>query len=445
MLSGFWRAIRGESIWSAEVERLFASFFVVSIFNAVVAAYSSQPPNPSVHWPGHSWIHFMKRMHVILSIGSFLLAFCSSSFALFAFHRVLAGGFDARAPSAAALLVRELEFEFVACCSYFFAGSMLLMGPIAIHSFCMVQQGLRSNALAASVMCLIVGCFALILSFFNAHLEAFPYSSYEEVLGRFFELSQSRFTAGGRPAVITISAWVLQALAALLAAISLIETVPGIYYRDIAQEHLSEPPPRRSISLDNTEAALEAAESEDDNLPTIIESPHGYDHLNGWVQNGGGPIGVPPEVRTHRISPNASLGTALDSYGRGGSVAMPARLPSISDDLPNMSDDHRVGSAATHNSMRGSSHGAVQHGTRVSPVTTFIEGSSLGLNAGPQYPWTAALNATDLSRGIGGPRGAAARSGASGHRRINSGGVRELSKVSSVASSIQSLDSTAVD
>ena len=121
---------------------------------------------------------------MILSIGCFLIELSSAFFALFALHRVLAGGFDPRSRTPAELLVRELEFEFVAVLSYFFAGAMLMFGPVAIRCFCMVQQGLRSDTLAASVCCLIVGVALLILSFFNAHLSSFPYGSYEQVLTR---------------------------------------------------------------------------------------------------------------------------------------------------------------------------------------------------------------------------------------------------------------------
>ena len=131
---------------SASAERLFASFLVCAMFTSLVAAYGWNPPEPAVHWPGHSWIHFMKRIHVIMSIGAFLIEVCAMSFSLFALHRVLAGGFDTRAPSTAELLVRELEFEFVAVCSYFFAGAMLLMGPVAIRCFCMVQVRSRAHA-----------------------------------------------------------------------------------------------------------------------------------------------------------------------------------------------------------------------------------------------------------------------------------------------------------
>ena len=164
----------------------------------------------------------MKRLHVIMSIGCFIIEVCASFFSLFAYHRVINGGFDARARSASVMLVRELEYEFVAVCSYSFAGAWLLMGPVAIRSFCMVQQGLRSDFLAASVCCLIAGAVLLILSFFNAHLEAYPFDSYEQVLGRFIELSFERCAGGGRAAVIMVSAWTLQCVSVVLALLSLV-------------------------------------------------------------------------------------------------------------------------------------------------------------------------------------------------------------------------------
>ena len=172
----------------------------------------------------------MKRLHVIMSIGCFLMEVRASFFSLFALHRTLAGGFDMRASSTAELLVRELEFEFVAVSSYFFGGAVLLMGPVGIRCFCMVQQGLRSDFLAASVCCLIAGAVLLILSFFNAHLEAYPFDSYEQVLGRFIELSFERCAGGGRAAVIMVSAWTPQCVSVVLALLSLVETFPQIYF-----------------------------------------------------------------------------------------------------------------------------------------------------------------------------------------------------------------------
>ena len=183
---------------SRETELIFASFLVLALSCGLMALYGAEPPDPAVHWPGHKWIHFMKRLHVIMSIGCFLIEVCATFFALFALHRVLAGGFDVRAESTAALLMRELEFEYVAVCSYSFAGAWLLMGPVAIRSFCMVQQGLRSDTLAAAVCCLIVGTVLLVLSFFNAHLVAFPYHSYDGLIHRFIQLSLSRVRARAR-------------------------------------------------------------------------------------------------------------------------------------------------------------------------------------------------------------------------------------------------------
>ena len=91
----------------------FISFGVLSLLVSGAAIAGCVPPDPTVHWPGHQWIYFMKRLHVIMSIGCFLMEVCASFFSLFALHRTLAGGFDMRASSTAELLVRELEFEFV--------------------------------------------------------------------------------------------------------------------------------------------------------------------------------------------------------------------------------------------------------------------------------------------------------------------------------------------
>ena len=189
---------------------LFTSFLLLSCVGAAVAIGGAMPPDPSVHWPGHSWIHFMKRLHVIMSIGCFLMNLCACFFSVFALHRTLAGGFDTRATSATEVIVRELEFEYVAVSAYFFAGTMLLMGPVGIRCFCMVQQGLRSDTLAASVMCLIVGVVLLILSFFNQHLVQFPFVSYGQVVHRFMELSFEHCFAGDKPALIMLLAWTLQ-------------------------------------------------------------------------------------------------------------------------------------------------------------------------------------------------------------------------------------------
>jgi hypothetical protein len=167
--------------FASQAMLLFTSFLFLSFVGATIAIGGSMPPDPSVHWPGHAWIHFMKRLHVIMSIGCFLMNLCALFFSIFALHRTLAGGFDTRGRSAVELIVRELEFEYVAVSAYFFAGTMLLMGPVGIRCFCMVQQGLRSDTLAASVMCLIVGVVLLILSFFNQHLAHFPFVSYTQV------------------------------------------------------------------------------------------------------------------------------------------------------------------------------------------------------------------------------------------------------------------------
>jgi len=194
---------------------------------------------------------------VIMSIGCFLIELCAFFFAVFALHRILAGGFDTHATSTVELIVRELEFEFVAVAVYFFTGTMLLMGPLGIRCFCMVQQGLRSDMLAASVMCLIVGVVMLILSFFNAHLQHFPFKSLDELLVRFAALSFRRCADGGRPALITVLAWALQLVSLVLAILSLIETLPWYYYREFYRDE-SVPEPEASSMVAALASAQEA-------------------------------------------------------------------------------------------------------------------------------------------------------------------------------------------
>jgi hypothetical protein len=78
-----------DQVYNAQA--LFISYMVLSFVAASGAIFGCLPPNPSVHWPGHSWIHFMKRLHVIMSVGCFLLELSSCFFAIFALHRTLAG------------------------------------------------------------------------------------------------------------------------------------------------------------------------------------------------------------------------------------------------------------------------------------------------------------------------------------------------------------------
>lgn len=93
----------------------------------------------------------------------------------------------------------------------------------------------------------------LILSFFNAHLEYFPYDSYEHVLARFVALSFRRCVSGGRPAVIMVLAWTLQCVSVLLACLSLVETFPWNYYSEYYRDAevyipTSTPPQQRTDS-----------------------------------------------------------------------------------------------------------------------------------------------------------------------------------------------------
>ena len=412
---------------SFEAEKLFASFLIGSVCVALLSVYGMKPPEPAAHWPGHSWIHFMKRLHVIMSIGCFLIEVCASAFSLFALHRVLSGGFDARAPSLATMLMRELEFEFVAVCSYFFAGGLLLMGPVAIHCFCMVQQGIRSNALAYSVCCLIVGIVSLILSFFSDHLVAYPYRDFETLLLRFVQLSLTRFWDGGRPAYITIFAWAMQGVSVILALFSLVETFPWLYYRE----------------FDTTDQALAevARRSEGKRLAQADSGDGNADEGNDLVDS---------EDNQANASDRAQMLRTLGTSDRLGP-------------LPVMGIERRP-------SVEGRLHDAGR-GNRVSPVTTGAPSTDAAsvsggraAASGPQHPWDYALKngvaprtpsytvASGLSGSGGAPSGSSGgRAAAGAHRRVNSGSLAQCgltasgSRVSSIASSMQSLDSNAVD
>jgi len=284
------------------------SFMLLSAVAATVAMLGCMPPNPSVHWPGHSWIHFMKRLHVIMSIGCFLIELCACFFAIFALHRTLAGGFSTHATSTVELLMRELEFEFVAVSSYFFAGTVMLMGPLGIRCFCMVQQGLRSDTLAASVMCLIVGVELLILSFFNAHLQHFPFNSFEEVLGRFVVLSFRRCVSGGSPATITQLAWILQSVSLALAACSLVETLPWYYYRDECG-----PECMQEDAADAIEAAAAVPESAErtNEAPLERENRSAPDPISeGEESDKANTLSAPPPWQLAMTSTDPRLGAA---------------------------------------------------------------------------------------------------------------------------------------
>ena len=298
----------------------FISFGVLSLLVSLAAISGSIPPDPTVHWPGHQWIYFMKRLHVIMSIGCFLMEVCASFFSLFALHRTLAGGFDMRASSTAELLVRELEFEFVAVSSYFFGGAVLLMGPVGIRCFCMVQQGLRSDFLAASVCCLIAGAVLLILSFFNAHLEAYPFDSYEQVLGRFIELSFERCAGGGRAAVIMVSAWTLQCVSVVLALLSLVETFPQIYFAGLDDDAPDgAAPPSRPAS-----SAAAASPAAAERYEGVHRSARAAE-IDALAPPSLAAAGVPPRAPSPMALPTPPWQAALDAAGAADGRA-PVRL-----------------------------------------------------------------------------------------------------------------------
>lgn len=437
---------------SASAERLFASFLVCSIFTALVAAYGWQPPDPSVHWPGHSWIHFMKRLHVIMSIGAFLIEVCAMFFSLFALHRVLAGGFDPRAHSTAELLVRELEFEHVAVCSYFFAGALLVMGPVAIRCFCMVQMGIRSNSLAASVCCLIVGISMLILTFFNAHLASFPYDSIELVIYRFVELSLTRCVEGGAQSVITILAWTLQAVSVALALISIVETFPQYYYREL------------NVYASEISAAAVCAPAHENSVSSAAErqraqTPDGIESEDALALGEIPPPGSTPEQTWRPLK---------DLPAKGGASLEPHLLGQASASAVG------AGGHGANAGGKGTAHAPSPIPTadgiaNGQPMLAHPAAGSAPAHAVPQqgllHPWSLALFGHERpSIGAGGGLSApiAGAPSARSHQRQRSGEVRfavpermahvstmsnvsAISKVSSVASSMQSLDSLAVD
>ena len=289
---------------SPEAERLFLSFLVLSVGCGGLALYGVVPPDPAVHWPGHKWIHFMKRLHVIMSIGCFIIEVCASSFSLFALHRVINGGFDTRARAASIMLVRELEYEYVAVCSYSFAGAWLLMGPVAIRSFCMVQQGLRSDYLAIAVCCLIVGTNLLVLSFFNANLAAFPYDNFYGLLRRFVELSLSRWQRerdGGHAAVLTVVAWALQVVSVVLSFASLVETFPWNFYRELD----------RQSALAHAAADSKNAAADHDLAPSPINGARDDESDQG------------SDVPLGHVAPIAHIGARGLPSGSGGAAGAP--------------------------------------------------------------------------------------------------------------------------
>ena len=616
---------------SAAAQSLFCSFLVLSLLGSIVAVAGAAPPDPAVHWPGHRWIHFMKRLHVVFSQGSFMIFLCSFFFSLFALHRLLVGGFDTRASSCAELLVRELEFEYVAVCSYFFAGAMLIMAPVAVRSFCMVQQGLRSDMLAASVRgfvhtalpalvrrvraslprarrprhlaapppprpaarplvcpsrpqsgparspqvcCLIVGAVLLVLSFFNEHLAAFPWDScapaarrarsglgltplpqpptppppptpkrrsYDQILFRFHELSLSRcFTASGRPNIVTLLAWTLQGVSALLSIISLVETFPHNYYREI--ERQSAELERQTAdaygdgAAGDAEDKTESERSHDDgvgrpqallvsgHLDRVLESPerqtyqpaqpdlasgsgsvgiggqsysedHPVIHASSLGETGGGLGGAGGGTPHGRLQPRRLGGDELE-LGRtrsapaeaGGSGRDPFSARRVLRRTPSgdgvSSADGSIGEVSRGDSMgRSEPHGSPELGQPAdaarsaggglrmaehTPLNKLRGGQPLtgsrARDAGPQSlrpgphgespmdrPWSCALHSggTAAGRGGGASGGApvSARPAGAGHKRGGSGGGTHLiSRISSYASSIVSLDSVnAVD
>jgi len=437
---------------------LFTSFLLLSFVSAAIAIGGVNPPDPSVHWPGHSWIHFMKRLHVIMSIGCFLMNLCACFFSIFALHRTLAGGFDTRGRSAAEVLVRELEFEFVAVSAYFFAGTMLLMGPVGIRCFCMVQQGLRSDTLAASVMCLIVGVVLLILSFFNQHLVHFPFTSFSQLVYRFIELSFRHCFSGGQPAIIMLLAWTLQCVSAVLAICSLIETLPWIYYKDF-----------------HTDESVPTAEETDDSLPSDAEQMQRQrmarqrhpvrqasrgSSSSGLVQQqrddgAAGGAGGPSPYSSPRMGPLHGSrvpngGLALGSGGGGGSSGLLVPLRHIHDSsvgeaLHSITEPNTPGredvaeDAGRDASGGGPGGGGASFSARAWPLPH--AGGTGGAPAPEKAPplWQQALNHPALV-GARLPSGAQRQQGSG---RAVGGGLGR--RANSVASSIASLDSLVVD
>jgi hypothetical protein len=515
----------GEHDCSQDAKTLFISFLVLSMLSGTAAILGVVPPDPAVHWPGHKWIHFMKRLHVIMSIGCFLVEVCASSFALFALQRILSGGFDTHAKSTAALLVRELEFEYVAVCSYAFGGAWLLMGPVAIRCFCMVQQGLRSDALAAAVCCLIAGGVLLVLSFFNESiLASFPYESYDMLILRFVELSLLRCRGGGKHSVITILAWSLQAVCVLLFALSLVETIPFVYYRELdrqsALEHAaadlnsSEQEIRaarrlRSASAENLDEKAMDADEDDEAMGEDAFSREGSDMLaplegarrtppmgtptpfdrrtpaggGGGGGGGGGmrsgssggpsPPAAPAAAALWGFGPHAVSGVGFaPSQAAGGQLAGPGSSSAgggggggEASATGSMGSGGRIGTLNLLGSLSArprSAAGGV-NALRASPVPTAEELLHAGaaptgcaVPLGTVQAWTVALAHTDPKLPTGSSGGTVVHGSGgsmSSHRRTPSGGdgrqyavpYRPCSKVSSIASSMVSLDSTVID
>ena len=387
-----------------------------------------------------------------MSIGAFLIEVCAMFFSLFALHRVLAGGFDPRAHSTAELLVRELEFEHVAVCSYFFAGALLVMGPVAIRCFCMVQMGIRSNSLAASVCCLIVGISMLILTFFNAHLASFPYDSIELVIYRFVELSLTRCVEGGAQSVITILAWTLQAVSVALALISIVETFPQYYYREL------------NVYASEISAAAVCAPAHENSVSSAAErqraqTPDGIESEDALALGEIPPPGSTPEQTWRPLK---------DLPAKGGASLEPHLLGQASASAVG------AGGHGANAGGKGTAHAPSPIPTadgiaNGQPMLAHPAAGSAPAHAVPQqgllHPWSLALFGHERpSIGAGGGLSApiAGAPSARSHQRQRSGEVRfavpermahvstmsnvsAISKVSSVASSMQSLDSLAVD
>ena len=348
--------------------------------------------------------------------------------------------------------MRELEFEHVAVCSYFFAGALLVMGPVAIRCFCMVQMGIRSNSLAASVCCLIVGISMLILTFFNAHLASFPDDSIELVIYRFVELSLTRCVEGGAQSVITILAWTLQAVSVALALISIVETFPQYYYREL------------NVYASEISAAAVCAPAHENSVSSAAErqraqTPDGIESEDALALGEIPPPGSTPEQTWRPLK---------DLPAKGGASLEPHLLGQASASAVG------AGGHGANAGGKGTAHAPSPIPTadgiaNGQPMLAHPAAGSAPAHAVPQqgllHPWSLALFGHERpSIGAGGGLSApiAGAPSARSHQRQRSGEVRfavpermahvstmsnvsAISKVSSVASSMQSLDSLAVD
>mmetsp|Transcript_46157 Transcript_46157/g.120958 ORF Transcript_46157/g.120958 Transcript_46157/m.120958 type:complete len:251 (-) Transcript_46157:320-1072(-) len=249
------------------------------------------------------------------------------------------------------------------------------------------------------------------------------------------QLSFTRCGGGGRQAVITVVAWVLQLISVVLSLASLVETFPWYYYRELNTYDLS--------------AERSLRPSEDDVEEEVSDRSHGLQLASArdtlelrYRGLPAGCLGSLPEGALDAWATSAQNGHSVLGGGRG------APQPASSGFVSELASGHAP---------------PIPHGPRASPITTGGVGGANGHCGTPHHPWSLALLTTrhehDARAVALAPASERPARGGS-HSRTGSGGVRfavpvgmvsaggqplNISKVSSVASSMQSLDSTAVD